>query len=157
MITLVPMEQSEFATYFEENIGRFAQENVDNGHWQAEEALEKSRVAFQGFLPEGLQSKNQYIFNIFDNDQGFKLGLLWVEVKMDEPGRPAFVFDFIIEEQYRGIGFGKKALFALDEILKEMGAKSVSLHVFGHNKTAFELYKKTGYEVTDFHMRKMYT
>jgi len=150
------MEQSEFATYFEDNIDRFAQENVDNGHWQAVEALEKSRLAFKGFLPEGLQSKDQYIFNIFDNEQGLKLGLLWVEVKMDEPGRPAFVFDFIIEEQYRGKGFGKKALFALDEILKEMDAKSVSLHVFGHNKTAFELYKKTGYEVTDFHMRKTY-
>jgi ribosomal protein S18 acetylase RimI-like enzyme len=150
------MENSEFDTFLEENILRYAQENVDNGRWQADEALERSRATFQDLLPDGLQSKDQYIFNIFDDETGLNLGLLWVEVKMDEPNRPAFVFDFIIEKQYRGKGFGKRALLALDEKIQHMGAKSVALHVFGHNSIAFELYKKMGYEVTDINMRKIY-
>jgi len=157
MITLIPMEQSEFDPFLEENIVRYAEENVRSGRWQQHEALEKSRASFQKFLPNGLQSKDQYIFNIFDNDQDSKIGLMWVEVKMDEPHRPAFIFDFILEEQYRGQGLGKKALLALDEKLKAMGAKSVALHVFGYNTTAFELYKKMGYEVTNINMRKTYT
>jgi len=156
MISLIPMEQSEFGTFLEENILRYARENVDNGRWQADEALERSRESFQRFLPDGLQSKDQYIFNIFDDEQSLKLGLLWVEVKMHEPNRPAFVFDFIIDEQYRGKGFGKKALIALDEKVQQMGAKSVALHVFSRNEIAFELYKKMGYEVTDINMRKKY-
>lgn len=156
MITLIPMEPDEFDAFLEENILRYARENVDNGRWQADEALERSRATFQDLLPDGLQSKDQYIFNIFDDEIGLNLGLLWVEVKMDEPNRPAFVFDFIIEKQYRGKGFGKRALLALDEKIQHMGAKSVALHVFGHNSIAFELYKKMGYEVTDINMRKIY-
>jgi len=156
MIILIPMENSEFDTFLEENVLRYAQENVDNGHWKADEALERSRAAFRDLLPDGLQSKNQYIFNIFDDKQGLKLGLLWVEVKMEEPNRPAFVFDFIIEEQYRGKGYGRQALFALDEKIQTMGARSVALHVFGSNEIAFGLYKKMGYEVTDINMRKIY-
>jgi len=156
MITLMPMEQSEFDTFLEENIVRYADENVKSGRWQQHEALEKSRASFQKFLPDGLQSRDQYIFNIFDNEQDLKIGLLWVEVKMDDPHRPAFIFDFILEEQFRGKGLGKKSLAALDEKLQQMGAESVGLHVFGYNTTAFELYKKMGYEVTNINMRKVY-
>jgi len=156
MITLMPMEQSEFDTFLEENIVRYADENVKSGRWQQHEALEKSRASFQKFLPDGLQSRDQYIFNIFDNEQDLKIGLLWVEVKMDEPHHPAFIFDFILEEQFRGKGLGKKSLAALDEKLQQMGAESVGLHVFGYNTTAFELYKKMGYEVTNINMRKVY-
>ena len=156
MIKLVPLKESDFDTYYEENIVQFAEENVKNGHWGKQEALEKSRAAFRRFLPDGLQSKNQFIFNIFDEEQKNKLGILWFEVKIDEPNRPAFVYDFVIDEQYRGKGFGKKTLITLDEKLKEMGAKSVALHVFGHNTVAFELYKKMGYEVTNINMKKVY-
>ena len=156
MITLIPMLQNEFDSFLENNIIRYAEENVNNRHWQADEALERSRAAFQRFLPDGLQSKDQYIFNISYEEKDLKLGILWVEVKMDEPDRPAFVYDFVIDEQYRDKGFGKKALLMLDEKLKEMGAKSVALHVFGHNAIAFELYKKMGYEVTNINMRKVY-
>ncbi|MBE0671561.1 MAG: GNAT family N-acetyltransferase [Anaerolineales bacterium] len=156
MISLMPMEQDEFDTFFEGNIVRYAEENVRSGRWQQQEALEKSRASFRGFLPNGLQSKDQYVFHIFDNEQDLKIGILWVEVKMDEPHRPAFIFDFVIDEPCRGRGLGNKSLLALDEKLKQMGAESVALHVFGYNTTAFELYKKMGYEVTDINMRKNY-
>ncbi len=150
------MQYTEFNSFYEDNIVRYAKENINNEHWQADDALERSRAAFQRFLPNGLQSKDQYIFNIFDDEQDLKLGILWVEVKMDEPHRPAFIFDFVIDEPYRGKGFGKKSLTALDEKLKQMGAESVALHVFGYNTTAFELYKKMGYEVTNINMQKKY-
>lgn len=32
----------------------------------------------------------------------------------------------------------------------------MGLHVFGHNATAFELYKKMGFEITNINMRKYY-
>ena len=156
MIILMPMQKNEFDAFLEENIVRYAEEKVKSGNWQADDALERSRASFQKFLPNGLQSKDQYIFNIFDEEQNMKIGILWVEVKMDEPHRPAFIFDFVIDEPFRGKGFGKKSLTTLDEKLQEMGSESVALHVFGYNTTAFELYKKMGYEVTNINMRKKY-
>ena len=150
------MQQNDFDTFFEENIVRYAEEKVKSGNWQVEDALERSRAEFEGLLPDGLQSKDQYIFNIFDDEQESKIGILWVEVRMDEPHRPAFIFDFVIDESYRGKGFGKKSLTALDEKLKLMGVESVALHVFGYNTNAFELYKRMGYEATNINMRKNY-
>lgn len=44
----------------------------------------------------------------------------------------------------------------MDEKLKAMNVESVSLHVFGDNVTAQELYKKMGFEITGMHMRKQY-
>jgi len=66
----------------------------------------------------------------------------------------AFIFDFVIEEAFRGRGYGKQVLTVMDEKLKSMDTESVALHVFGDNVTAQELYKKTGFEITGIHMRK---
>jgi len=66
----------------------------------------------------------------------------------------AFIYDFIIEESFRGKGYGKQALVALDEKIKSMDVQSVGLHVFGDNVTAQELYRKMGYQITGIHMKK---
>ena len=75
---------------------------------------------------------------------------------MDKTPRRAFGYDFELDEEYRGKGFGKQALAALDEKLRSMDVESMGLHVFAHNTTAFELYKKMGFEMTNIQMRKYY-
>ena len=37
-----------------------------------------------------------------------------------------------------------------------MNVDLVGLHVFGHNIVAQELYKKSGYEITNINMRKVF-
>lgn len=49
---------------------------------------------------------------------------------------------------------GRETLRALDVALSELGQRSVSLHVFGHNEIAIELYKKSGYKTTNLVMSK---
>jgi ribosomal protein S18 acetylase RimI-like enzyme len=156
MITLLPIEQADYDIFLEQEIVGYAEDKVKSGNWQPEEALEKSRADFQHYLPDGPRSKDQFVYTIFNEETQQKLGVLWVQVKMDEPRREAFILDFVIDEKFRGKGFGKQALSALDEKLMEMGSEFVGLHVFGHNTNAFELYKKMGYEVTNINMRKVY-
>jgi ribosomal protein S18 acetylase RimI-like enzyme len=103
-----------------------------------------------------LQSKDQFIYSIIEESTGQKPGMLWVEVKMDTAHHPAFIYDFIIEEQFRGKGYGRQTLTALDENLLSMNAESVRLHVFGDNTIAQELYKKSGYEITNVNMKKVF-
>ena len=149
MVKLIPMEQADFEAYLEEDIQRYAQAHVEAGNWEPSQALEKPRTEHQQLLPDGLESKNQYLFSIIDaSDQ--KLGILWVNI---ENGR-AFIYDFRIDEAQRGKGYGKQALMALDEKLKSMNVESVSLHVFGDNFIAQELYKKMGFQITGIHMKK---
>lgn len=154
MITLTMIEQADFERFLESEIREYAQDKVKSGNWLAEEALEKSRAEFQGLLPDGMRTQDQFIFTIFDEQTGQKLGVLWVQVKLGEAHRRAFICDFVIEPQFRGQGFGKQALQALDKKLEEMGVESISLHVFAHNTNAIGLYEKMGYAVTNLYMGK---
>ena len=156
MVKLIPMAQEDFEAYCERSIREYAAEHVRTGNWKESESLEKARAEFKKLLPNGLQSKDEFIYSIVDESTGQKMGILWVEIKMDETPRRAFGYDFMLYEEFRGKGFGKQALMALDEIMKSKDVESMGLHVFGHNTNAFELYKKMGFEITNVHMKKYY-
>ena len=151
MVRLVTIQQDDFEHFLEHEIREYANDHVRNGNWVPEGALEKSRKEFDALLPDGIYSKDQYVWSIVDETNN-KIGVLWVQVK----DQKAFIYDFIIDEAFRGKGFGKQALAAMDEKLKAMDVESVALHVFGDNITAQELYKKMGFEITGIHMRKVY-
>lgn len=109
---------------------------------------------FQRLLPNGVASKDQYLYAIVD-DAGRKVGVLWLAVRYQSGIRPyAFVYDFLIDEEFRRRGYGRQAFEVLEEKVKEMGLDSISLHVFGHNQPAIALYQAAGYETTDLQMVK---
>lgn len=149
MVKLEPLQQEDFERFLERGIREYAEDHVRNGNWSAEGALERSRKEFEHLLPDGIHSKDQYLWSILSN-AGNKIGVLWVQVK----DHKAFIFDFVIDEEFRGKGFGKQALRAMDEKLKSMKVESVGLHVFGDNITAQELYKRVGFQITGIHMKK---
>lgn len=149
MVKLEPIEPEDFDRFLESEIGNYADDHVRNGNWSAEGALERSRKEFESLLPDGPNSKDQYVWSIVDEGDN-KIGVLWVQVKDGK----AFIYNFVIDEMFRGKGFGKQALAAMDEKLKSMNVESVALHVFGHNVSAQELYKKMGFEITGIRMRK---
>jgi ribosomal protein S18 acetylase RimI-like enzyme len=149
MITLEPIQQEDFDRMIDTEIRGYAEEHVRNGNWPAEGALERSKKEFEALLPDGIHTKDQYLWSLLDEDSS-KIGVLWVQVK----DHKAFIYDFVIEEAFRGKGYGKQALIAMDEKLKAMNVESVGLHVFGDNITAQELYKKMGYQITGIHMKK---
>lgn len=149
MITFEPIQQEDFDKMIDTEIRGYAEEHVRNGNWPAEGALERSKKEFDALLPDGIHSKDQYLWSIVDEDSN-KIGVLWVQVK----DQKAFIYDFVIDEAFRGKGYGKQALIAMDEKLKSMNVESVGLHVFGDNITAQELYKKMGFQITGIHMKK---
>ena len=149
MITLEPIQQEDFDRMIDTEIRGYAAGHVRNGNWPAEGALERSKKEFDALLPDGIHSKDQYLWSILDEENN-KIGVLWVQVK----DQKAFIYDFVVDESFRGKGFGKQALLAIDEKLKSMNVESVGLHVFGDNITAQELYKKMGYQITGIHMKR---
>jgi len=148
MVTLEPLEQEDFERFLEQEIHGYAEEHVRNGNWPEDGAVERSRQEFESVLPDGLHSKDQYLWSLTDGEQ--KVGVLWVQVK----DQKAFIYDFVVDEAFRGKGYGKQALSTMDEQLKSMNVDSVAFHVFGDNIVAQELYKKMGYQITGIHMKK---
>jgi ribosomal protein S18 acetylase RimI-like enzyme len=150
MIKLEPMLQEDFDRVIETDIREYAADHVRNGNWPEEGSLERSRKEFESLLPQGVRTPDQYLWSLLDGDN--KVGFIWVQVKEGK----AFIYDFRIDEEYRGKGYGKQSLAAMDEKLRSMNVDSVALHVFGDNITAQELYKKMGFEITGMHMQKKY-
>lgn len=148
MIKLEPLQEEDFERFLEQEIRGYAEGHVRNGNWPEDGAVERSRKEFESLLPDGIHSKDQYLWSLMDGEKN--VGILWVQVK----DQKAFIYDFVIDEAFRGQGYGKQALIAMDEKLKSMDVGSVSLHVFGDNIVAQELYKKVGYQITGIHMKK---
>jgi ribosomal protein S18 acetylase RimI-like enzyme len=154
MVQLVPMTESEFQVYSKRSIENYAQEHIRAGDWHPSEALQKAEKEFMRLCPDGVASKNQHFFSIQDGNTGEKVGMIWFALRIEALRSLAFIYDFLIYEEFRRRGYGKQTFIVLEEKAKELGADKISLHVFGHNKPAIALYQMAGYEITDLQMEK---
>jgi ribosomal protein S18 acetylase RimI-like enzyme len=152
MSKLIPMTQPEYDEYLKHLIPDYAVENVRAGYWDESEALEKSRQQVESLLPQGLQTKDNYIYSLFDGDH--KVGMIWMKANIDRPGRDGFIFDVIVDERFRGKGYGKQIMALIEEKARELELKSIGLHVFAHNTVAKNLYESIGYETSSLNMTK---
>jgi ribosomal protein S18 acetylase RimI-like enzyme len=153
-VTLVPMTEDEFEAFLQWAIPDYAQDHIRTGAWPESEALRRSEEQHRELLPEGLESPGQYLLTIHDPASSRNVGMLWFYLAHDRPGKPAFLYQFMIHEEFRRQGYGLAALQALEDRLRDMGGSTIHLHVFGHNAPARALYEKAGYEVTNVNMAK---
>jgi ribosomal protein S18 acetylase RimI-like enzyme len=154
MVKLQNMNKEDFDEYLMNAIIEYAKEKVKAGTWAEEESIKLSEEAFGKIISNGLETENIYFYTVIDPDTEIKVGYLWFKVFQQLTFREAFLFDIIIYDKYQGKGYGKATMIAFEEIAKELKLDKLSLHVFGHNHRAYELYKKLGFEVTDLNMSK---
>jgi RimJ/RimL family protein N-acetyltransferase len=148
------MNQTEFDEYLGLAVQDYAQQHVRAGNWSAEKAQHLSEESFRTLLPDGVATPNQYLFTIEDEELREKVGVLWFAAEEREFGPWAFVYDIRIEERYRRRGYGTLALEALEEKARALDLPRITLHVFGHNRAAREMYAKLGYEEVDLILSK---
>jgi ribosomal protein S18 acetylase RimI-like enzyme len=151
------MKATEYESYLAISIHEYAEEKVQAGNWQLEEALERSTKEFQQLLPEGVATKDNYLYDIEDGALGAKVGIIWLARMMQGTKSIMFIYDFRIDEAYRRKGYGEQAMRAAEEQAKGLGFDTIALHVFGHNHAARALYEKMGYEITNINMTKKLT
>ncbi|HEX4789859.1 MAG TPA: N-acetyltransferase [Actinospica sp.] len=144
-ITLDPMGEEEFATWLEPFVRRHARNHINAGTWSEKDALQFAATEFRMMLPQGLQSDQQHLFTVRESAGGEGVGMLWIALKMRGGKLDAFVYNLEIDEQHRGRGYGRAAMVAGAQRARELGAKSMSLHVFGSNAPARALYDSLGF------------
>lgn len=152
-ITLVPMTEEQFKDYYTTSLKDYANEHVKAGNWLESEAQQKAEEQFHQLLPEGLQTKQNYLFTLQEDQEGH-VGILWIFEDTNNKEKAAFIYDVELKESMRGKGLGKETMKAVDEFSKNKDIKQVRLHVFAHNERAISLYKSMGYETTDYYMAK---
>jgi ribosomal protein S18 acetylase RimI-like enzyme len=154
IVKLEKMTKSDFDHYISIAINAYATEKVKAGTWTEDEAYKLSKESFEKLLSNGIDTEREYLYSIFDNDKNIKVGYLWLEFSESLIGKTAFIFDFLIFEEFRGKGYGTQSMTALEDEVKKHKISKVSLHVFAHNKRAIGLYEKVGFKSTDISMSK---
>jgi RimJ/RimL family protein N-acetyltransferase len=152
-VRLEPLSEADYAAWLAQSIDGYAAEKVRAGNWAAERARARAEEEFRQLLPGGLTTPGNHLFSIEDAGSGTKVGIVWLAIRDAARGR-AFIYDFLIHEQYRRRGYGLAALRALDGVARGLGMQEIGLHVFGHNHAARALYEKAGYEVTNVSMAR---
>lgn len=155
MIELVPIAEDEYEDWLRQSAADYAANMVQVGNWPVSDAPRLMDQKVARMLPEGLASKDEYIFSIKDQALGKNVGVLWLSIMRDGPKPWAYLSDIMIYEEFRRKGYGEQAMHALEERARSLGLFKVDLHVFGHNHAAQALYEKMGYTVTSIIMFKV--
>ena len=154
MTLLVPMSVEAYGEYLTAAVLGYAQDNIAAGRWPEPGALARSQADFASSLPLGLDTPNNYLFEIKAAESGPNIGYLWYAVEEKHGLASAFVYDVEIKPEFRRQGHATAAFGAMEARVRELGLTGIGLHVFAHNPGAQALYRKLGYGVTSFNMRK---
>ncbi len=154
MISLIPMTEFDYQAFLAAAINGYAQDNIDSGRWTIDDAIERSTIETTGYLPQGLQTADNYLYNINCIDSDLTVGYLWAASEEKYGHQSMFVCDIEIKTNFRRQGYAAAAFCELEAITARMGIDRIGLHVFGHNEAAQALYKKLGYEVTGINTQK---
>ncbi len=151
-LALVPLPAERFERWLERSTHEYLRDLIATGQPgpQAESAARQTmQQAFEGRGPRGTNA----VFDVVDNELGI-VGYLWVGTDASDDPSSWWIWDFLIEDEFRGRGFGKSAMLLAENYARSQGAATLGLNVFGFNTTARRLYESVGYETTSLKMRK---
>jgi ribosomal protein S18 acetylase RimI-like enzyme len=150
MTRLVPMDAADFDPFLERLVHAYAEDHIRAGSWTREEGLGEARKETQRLLPAGRETTGHYFYTILAGPSDEKVGAVWLAI---EP-RGGFVYDLLVFDAFRRKGYAEQAMRLLETVAREKGARKLSLHVFGDNLGARNLYTKLGYVETNVRMSK---
>ncbi|KGL38611.1 GNAT family N-acetyltransferase [Listeria sp. SHR_NRA_18] len=147
-LRLTAMPKEHFSDFAESLSVGYAKDQADAGIWPRDEALFKARMTTMELLPDGVATKDHFLWEVMQGEAF--VGTLWVF----QEEKTYFIYDILIFDAFQNKGLGSALLVLLEENAKERGITEISLHAFAHNKRAVHVYKKMGFEVVDITMRK---
>jgi len=154
MTVLLPMRPGSYAAYVEASVAAYAEDNVRAGRWDEAGAVDRSRADFASLLPQGLDTPDNFLFEVLEREEGPVVGFAWLALERKHPPVTAYIYNIEIEAAHRRKGHGFRALQALEAKAVAAGARSIGLNVFAFNDEALALYRKLGYVTTNCNMRK---
>ena len=153
-ICLHPITESEYPSWFSNHTQSYAADKIRAKQWSEKGALEQAKNDTQRFLTAGVNTPNNYLCHIVDQDSGVRVGALWWCLSERFGRRVAFVFDIHIHQEYRRRGYATETLRHLEKRANVDNLDAISLHVFAFNKNAIQLYKKMGFATTSMSLTK---
>jgi RimJ/RimL family protein N-acetyltransferase len=153
-VRLVKVDDAAYHDYRRDLVRDYAADKVRAGAWSQVEAEGRAARDVDALLPEGPATQGHFLYSVRDDSTNAEFGIVWFALRQSGVGRSVWIYDIIIHENFRRKGYASRTLQLVEHRAKELGAKSVELHVFGHNHGARALYEKMGYNETSITMAK---
>jgi GNAT superfamily N-acetyltransferase len=151
-VVLEPITEAEFAAYLPVAIEEYGEDLVTSGRISDPVlARQIGEQEIASVAPEGLATKNSFVYTARDAESGEPVGFLWLGLR-GENAQDAFVYDIRVDESRRGLGYGRATMIACIARAAELGASTVGLHVFGHAAVPRALYSSLGFVETSVQM-----
>ncbi len=152
-VELKSMNEAEFSSWREVSKVNYAKDREKEGY-TPEDARALSEKSFQSLLPEGILTKDQYLYVVCDSENSSQVGILWWGLQKQGTKFLPWIYDIAIDEHQRGKGYGKATMLAAEADVKAKGHDKLGLHVFGHNSVARSLYEALNFRITNVVMQK---
>lgn len=120
--------------------------------FSSEEASLNIEQNGKALFDNGVPNQDQRVFHVLDEE--LKVGSLWLATREKQNAGEWYVYDIMIDEEYRGKGFGRSTMRAAEDYVKSHGGAILELNVFGPNAVARSLYESLGYKTMTIGMRK---
>ncbi len=148
MIALRPLRDDEYAAWDAAHRAEYERGLVEHAGMPQERARAKVERDIAYVLPEGLATADTWIWAVEDDDR--LVGTVFVGIR--DGG--AWLYDITIAEAERGKGYGRAAMTALEDEVRELGHSTIGLNVWGGNDVARGLYRSLGWAEESVHMRR---
>jgi len=145
------MTESEFSAFLVASRQGYIAERIASGDEPEQAARVVSETSAELF-PGDKPNPDHLIFAI--DEDGRRVGSLWLGPPTDERPGEWFVWDIMIEPDCRGRGLGKASMLLAEREVSARGAMRLGLTVFGHNPVARHLYDTLGYSAVSTRMSK---
>jgi len=153
-VRLVELGDAPYHVYRRDLVRNYAADKVRAGAWSQAEAEGRAARDVDELLPEGPATQGHFLYSVRDAFSDAEVGTVWFALRDSGVGRSVWIYDIRIDESFRRKGYASRTLELVENRAKKLGARSVELHVFGHNHGARALYEKMEYNETSITMAR---
>ena len=101
-----------------------------------------------------IESPNVHLFVMYD-ENGMPVGMLTVGLYCTPTGSKAWIEDVVVDESYRGYGYGKKIMDHAICFVRNAKVDTLSLTSSPARIAANKMYQKLGFELYETNLYKM--
>jgi ribosomal protein S18 acetylase RimI-like enzyme len=142
---------ADLSNWFEVMWTGYREELLGSGMTEDEADKNIERNTTQLFNGDQL-AEGQYVLDVVN--EGETIGTLWLADRSPQGAGGWFIYDIVVDEAFRGRGFGRKTMEAGEEFVRAYGGTRLGLNVFGPNLVARNLYESMDYQVMAVSMFK---
>ena len=141
------MTNDEFENFCQWSVEDHAKELMEERQMPQEEAIMKAKEEVAQMLPNGLNTKHNYLMTIVEEDSEESAGFIWMIHEETAGKKQSFVCDFVLWESKRRKGYATETLRLAERNAVEAGCQESVLFVADSNDAARALYEKCGYQI----------